>query len=210
MLAPLGFLLIGHTESLNGLNTPLRRLRPSNYQKAENGMPSPSPTGFAETIVVGVADLAVSNNPNVILAACSLGSCIGVSIYDPVAKAGGLLHALLPDSSIDAAKAAAHPAMFMDLAVPSLFRAASGLRVNKHRVQICVAGGARAMDSSGSFNIGKRNYDALAQIFAQQGLPICAEQVGGFASRSMYLDLATGNVRLSVCGQPREVLLWRG
>lgn len=34
-LAPTGYLLIGHSESLNGLNVPLRCLRPSIYQRSQ-------------------------------------------------------------------------------------------------------------------------------------------------------------------------------
>jgi chemotaxis protein CheD len=163
-------------------------------------MPSPSLTGFAQQVTVGVADLAVSNNPNVVLVTYSLGSCIAVSIHDPVVKVGGLVHVMLPDSSLDPTKAAAKPAMF---------RAAYGLRAEKHRVQICVAGGAQCMDQSGFFNIGKRNYEALARLFQQHGLKIWAEHVGGLVSRSMYLDLATGNVRLKVSGETKEVMLCR-
>jgi chemotaxis protein CheD len=171
-------------------------------------MPSPSLTGFAQTVVVGVADLAVSNNPNVVLATYSLGSCIGISIFDPVTKAGGLLHVMLPDSDIDPAKAAVQPAMFMDTGVAALFRASYGLHADKHRVQICAAGGAQVMDPSGFFSIGKRNYEALTRLLRQHSLQICAEQVGGLVSRSMYLDLATGRARLKVSGQAQEVILW--
>ena len=65
-------------------------------------MPAPSLAalaglgGFATKVVVGVGDLAVSNNPSAVLTTYSLGSCIGVTIYDPVTRAGGLLHAMLP------------------------------------------------------------------------------------------------------------------
>jgi len=172
-------------------------------------MPSPSLTGFAQNVVVGIADLAVSNNPNVILATYSLGSCIGVTIYDPVVRVGGLVHVMLPDSSIDTTKAAAQPGMFMDSGVPALFRASYGLRAEKHRVQICVAGGAQVMDPSGFFNIGKRNYEALSRLLTQHGLSIQAEQVGGLVSRTLYLDLATGKVRLKTSGQPQEETLWQ-
>lgn len=173
-------------------------------------MPAPSLTGlFEQKVIVGIADLAVSNNTTVTLATYSLGSCIGVTIYDPVARVGGLVHVMLPDSKIDADKAARQPAMFMDSGVPALFRAAYQLKAEKYRVQICVAGGAQVMDSSGFFSIGKRNYEVLKNILNQHGLRIHAEQVGGMVSRSMYLDLATGNVRLKVSGQTKEVELCR-
>ncbi len=173
-------------------------------------MASPTIAGlFDQKVVVGIADLAVSNNPTLTLATYSLGSCLGISIFDPVAKVGGLLHVMLPESKIDPDKAQRQPAMFMDSGIPALFRAAYELKAEKHRVQICVAGGAQVMDSSGFFSIGKRNYEMLKSILNEHGLKIHAEQVGGMVSRSMYLNLATGEVRLKVSGQPEEVILCR-
>lgn len=170
-------------------------------------MASPVLTGFEHKVVVGIADLAVSNNPNVILTTYSLGSCLGISIYDPVARVGGLLHTMLPDSAIDTVKAERKPAMFLDTALPALFRAACELRAENSRMIICVAGGAQIMDSSGFFNIGKRNYAALVDLLAKNNLSLSAEQVGGMVNRTMHLNLATGDVTLKVSGNPVEVSL---
>ena len=170
-------------------------------------MPSPSLTGFNQKVIVGIAEMAASNNQNVILTTYSLGSCLGIAIYDPVVKAGGLLHIMLPDSTIDLVKAAKQPSMFVDTGVPALFRAAYQLRAEKHRMIICVAGGAQIMDSGGFFNIGSRNYNALAKLFSEHGLKIQAEQTGGMVNRTMYLNLATGEVRLKISGQAQETIL---
>lgn len=170
-------------------------------------MPSPSLTGFEQRVVVGIAEMAVTNNQSVVLATYSLGSCLGISIYDPVTKVGGLLHIMLPDSNIDASKASVQPAMFVDSGVPALFRAAYQLRAEKYRIIVCVAGGAQVMDTTGFFNIGKRNYEAFRNLLNNNGLRITAEHVGGLSSRSMYLNLATGEVRLKISGQPNELVL---
>lgn len=172
-----------------------------------------SPTfvsGFEHKVVVGIAELAVSNNPNVILTTYSLGSCLGIAVYDPVAHAGGLLHLMLPSSSIDAAKAADKPAMFVDTGVPALFRACYQLGAVKQRMTIVVVGGAQIMDDSGYFSIGKRNHEALLQLLQQHGLRISAEQTGGMVNRTMYLRLANGEVRLKVSGEPKETPLYAG
>ncbi|MBI3416698.1 MAG: chemotaxis protein CheD [Verrucomicrobia bacterium] len=171
-------------------------------------MPLPSLAGLTQKSVVGIADLAVSTNPNVELATYSLGSCLGVSLYDPVSKVGGLLHIMLPDSSIDPVKAALQPAMFADTGLPAMLHAAHKLKADKKRVQICVAGGAQILDTSGIFNIGRKNYESLACVLQQHGLSVQAEHVGGLVSRSMYLNIATGEVRLKISGQPNERILW--
>lgn len=173
-------------------------------------MPSPSIVGFEHRVIVGIADLAVSNNQSVTLTTYSLGSCLAVAIYDPVIRAGGLLHIMLPDSSIDPQKAAKQPGMFVDTGVPALFRAAYQLGAEKMRVRIAVAGGAQIMDSSGFFNIGKRNYETLSALFRKHGLTVAAEQVGGLVNRTIHLNLATGEVRLKVSGQASEIPLLCG
>jgi chemotaxis protein CheD len=166
--------------------------------------------GLATRIVVGVGEFGVSNNPGALFTTYSLGSCLGVTIYDPVTRAGGLLHAMLPDSAINLDKARQQPAMFMDSGLPALFRAVYNLKANKHRVQICVAGGAQLMDQGAVFNIGQRNYEALASILRENDLRLQAEHVGGLVSRTMMLHLATGEVRLKIGGVPGEMVLFKG
>jgi chemotaxis protein CheD len=172
-------------------------------------MPSPRLSGLQVLVVVGIADLVVSNNPSAILTTYSLGSCLGVSVYDPLVKAGGLLHIMLPDSNLDPTKAANRPAMFVDTGMAVLLEEAAKLRIQKNRMIVCVAGGAQFMDATGFFNIGKRNYAALRNVLDQYGLPIHAEAVGGLASRSMYLHLETGEVRLRIAGQTANEILWK-
>jgi chemotaxis protein CheD len=171
-------------------------------------MPSPSLSGFDHRIVVGVAEMVVTNNQAATLATYSLGSCLGVAIYDPVARAGGLIHVMLPDSTIAPDKARSQPAVFLDTGLPRLFQAAYQIRLEKHRAQICVAGAAQIMDDKGYFNIGRRNLDALTGLLAQHGLRIAAQDTGGMVNRTMYLRLATGEVRLKISGQPAETVLW--
>ncbi|HRE80406.1 MAG TPA: chemotaxis protein CheD, partial [Opitutaceae bacterium] len=64
---------------------------------------------FAQRVVIGVGDLAVSNNPQVTLSTYALGSCVGVIAFDPITRAGGILHIMLPDSLISPEKSAKQP-----------------------------------------------------------------------------------------------------
>ena len=59
--------------------------------------------------IVGISDLAVGRGPDLLIT-YALGSCLGIAIHDPVARVGGLLHVMLPDSTIDRNKAQATPA----------------------------------------------------------------------------------------------------
>jgi chemotaxis protein CheD len=174
-------------------------------------MPSPSLSafGFNQRLVVGMAEIVVANNPALTLATFSLGSCLGVSIYDPVTRVGGMLHAMLPDSSISPEKAETQPGMFLDTGFPRLVDSARQLRLDRQRAVICVAGGAQIMDAQGYFNIGRRNREALAAILSRANLRVAAEEVGGTVNRTLYLHLSTGEVRIKSSGQAGEIVLWR-
>ncbi len=148
------------------------------------------------SIVVDIADLAVSKDPDAVLITYSLGSCIGVTIWDPVAKVAGLLHYMLPDSTISREKAQKNPAMFCDTGVPKLFKAAYELGATKQRIIVKVAGGSQLLDEGGTFNIGKRNYLALRKIFWKNGVMIKSENVGGSVSRTLKIRVADGAVTL--------------
>ncbi len=143
-------------------------------------------------LTVGVGDCKVSNAADSVLATYALGSCIAVAIHDPVAAVGGLLHFMLPESSVNPNKASQNPFMFADTGIPLMFHAAYGLGAEKRRLVVRAAGGAQVMDESGVFNIGKRNHLALRKILWKAGVMIHGEEIGGTASRTVRLEVATG------------------
>jgi chemotaxis protein CheD len=151
-------------------------------------------------IVIGVADLAVSNQANETLITYSLGSCIAVITYDPVARVGGILHYMLPEASMDMEKAKMRPAMFADSGIPVLFKQSYQLGATKKNTLVKVAGGSQIMDENGVFNIGKRNYLSMRKVFWRNNVLISAEHVGGSVNRTVRLDMATGRVTLKVSG----------
>jgi len=150
--------------------------------------------------IVGVADMKVSNNPVESIITYSLGSCIGVVIYDPVVKVGGMLHYMLPESSIDKGKAAARPYMFADSGIPRLFKTAYKLGAVKQRMKIYVAGGAEILDQKGFFNIGKRNYMALKKMFFKNNVMINQQDIGGNVNRTVRIEIATGDIYVKTSG----------
>ena len=152
-------------------------------------------------VVVGVADMRVSNQQGEVLVTHALGSCIGVAIYDPAAKVGGILHYMLPDSTLDPGKAQEHPHMFADTGLPLLFRECYRLGAQKSRLRVKVAGGSQVLGNREFFQIGRRNYAALRKIFLKNNVLINNEDVGGTKARTLFLEIATGNVWIKVMGQ---------
>ena len=151
----------------------------------------------ANDVVVGMADVRLASDPGGRLITYALGSCLGIVIHDPVAKVAGLLHAMLPDSSIDRAKAARNPAMFVDTGVPALFRESYRLGARKERIVVKVAGGAHggASEEEDAFQIGKRNFLMLRRLLWKNDVLLRAHDVGGCqTSRTLVVDVATGAV----------------
>lgn len=149
-------------------------------------------------LVVGISDMKVSNKPDDVLITYSLGSCIGVVVWDPQAKVGGLLHYMLPDSNLDKEKATSKPFMFADTGIPKLFKETYKYGAVKNRMVVKVVGGSQILDSSGVFNIGKRNYTVLRKMFWKNKILIAKEDVGGLSNRTVSLDVGTGFTNLKV------------
>lgn len=152
-------------------------------------------------LIVGMADMEVTNDPEITLISYALGSCIGLTLHDPVAKVGGLLHYMLPDSQIDPIKSQKNPWMFADTGIPRFFREAYKLGGEKKRMCIKVVGGSQVMDDSGYFSIGKRNYMALRKIFELNSILIHGEDIGGNVNRTIRLEVASGRVWVKTAGK---------
>ena len=151
-------------------------------------------------IIVGVSDMKVSSDVESILVTYSLGSCIGIAIYDKIARVGGLLHYMLPESSLDAGKAQKNPFMFADSGIPVLFKEAYKLGAKKSRMKVIVVGGSQALDQKGFFNIGKRNYMAVKKMFWKNNVMINFEEIGGTCNRTIKLDVKSGRILLKTSG----------
>jgi len=161
------------------------------------GSPSISPF-FAQRIVVGVAEFAVANQPLMTISTYALGSCVGLVAYDAVAQTGGLLHLMLPDSSLSAAKAAVQPAMFADTGIPVLFNGLTGMKAQLRRCKLYLAGGASVLSGPDSFKIGERNIAAVRRMLSVYGCRIAGEEVGGTVNRTLHLELGTGQLTLKM------------
>jgi len=157
-------------------------------------------------IIVGIADMQVSKEPEAMLISFALGSCIGVTLYDPLVRVGGLLHFMLPDSQIDLQKSQKNPWMFADTGIPLFFREAYKLGAEKKRIQVKVVGGAQVLDDSSYFNIGKRNYLALRKIFWTNNVLIHAEDIGGSVNRTIRLEIGSGRVWVKTSGDGEREL----
>ncbi len=159
------------------------------------------------SVVIGIGECQLSKDPNDVLITHALGSCIAILINDPVTLVTGLLHYMLPESSLDPAKASQRPFVFADTGIPLLFQRAYQLGAVKSRLQVMAVGGAQMLAVNDTFNIGKRNHQAMRKIFWKAGVIVHKEEVGGTASRTVRIDVASGKVRLRTAGEVEQDLV---
>ena len=154
---------------------------------------------------VDISDMAVSTTLEEVLVTYSLGSCLGLTLYDPVAQVGGMLHCMLPLSKIDKKKAQANPCMFTDTGVQALLQAVFDKGAKRERLIAKVAGGSRLLDEKRMFRIGERNYTVLRKILWKNDILIAAEDIGGTKPRTMYLFIDTGRALVKSRGKEAEL-----
>jgi chemotaxis protein CheD len=157
-------------------------------------------------VIVGVSDMKVSKNPYDVLVTYSLGSCIGIAVFDAVAQVGGLLHYMLPESSLDSFKAEKNPFMFADTGIPRLFKSVYELGGIKSRLRVVMVGGSQVLDQKGFFNIGKRNEIVARKLFYRNNVVIDFSDTGGNCNRTIRLAVKDGKFRLKVSGESERLI----
>jgi chemotaxis protein CheD len=152
-----------------------------------------------------MAECRVSASPNEQVATYALGSCIGLAVYDAQARVGGLLHFMLPDSSI-AMKDERNPYKYADTGIAQLLEDVYALGAGKQRLEVWAAGAASMLEGPGGFEIGKRNHQALRRLLWKAGLLLQGEAVGGNRPRSVRLDIGSGDFWVREGGEERKLL----
>lgn len=150
---------------------------------------------------VGVSDMMVAAHEGDIIVTHALGSCVGISIHDPVARVGGILHYMLPVSKVHKSKAQINPLMFGDTGIPMLFEEVYRLGGRKENLRVVMAGGAQVLASADFFDIGNRNVVIARKLFWKNGILVAAEHVGGHIPRTFYLEIGSGTTWFTSHGE---------
>lgn len=152
-------------------------------------------------IIVNMSDARVSKDTTDVLVTYSLGSCIGVTMYDPIHKVGGMLHYQLPNSKENANAPARNPYMFADTGLQLLVDQMLQQGADKKNIKVKVAGGAQMLNDAKMFSIGKRNHAAAKQLLWKFGMFVEKEEVGGQNARTIFLNVADGVLTVKSQGQ---------
>lgn len=157
-------------------------------------------------VMVGMADLNSVQSPGA-LTTLGLGSCVGITLWDPVTKVAGMAHCMLPDSSEISNNS--NIAKFVDTALIRMINDMVRLGANKSRLKAKLAGGAQmfALNAANpSMRIGDRNVEAAKKCLRQAGIPIVAEDTGDSYGRTIELHSDDGRLVIKTVGKGNKIL----
>jgi chemotaxis protein CheD len=160
-------------------------------------------------INVGLGEQAISRNPEDVLVAYGLGSCVGVVMVDPVTHMSGLLHAVLPKAGAGVVPGETNPYKYVESGIENMIACLIKDGANQSRFVVRVVGGANMLmsaDLTRSFDIGTRNIEAARSTLSRLKIPVVAAEVGGHTGRTLRVYVANGRVTVRVIGEKeREI-----
>ena len=154
---------------------------------------------------VGIGDMKFTRGGGTVIT-YALGSCIGITMYDPGLKLGGLLHIMLPSRS-DPNDPKVYK--YADSGIREMIRKLTAFGMVKSRTVVKIAGGAKMFDIKGNAdfgNIGERNAAMVKKILLEERMRVTSEDTGGAYARTMVLKVDTGEVLIRTVGRPEKHL----
>lgn len=155
-------------------------------------------------VKVGISDYKVGRMPQTLMT-IGLGSCVGIAIYDPKTKIGGLSHIMLPDSR--SFKNANKVEKFADLAIPQMVSEIRKETKNQKLIAKIAGGASMFQTANDSYigTIGERNVVAVERSLKLLGIPLLGNHTGGNMGRTMIVDLTTFAVTVRMVS--REIIV---
>ena len=130
-----------------------------------------------------------------------LGSCLAVTIHAPKMGIGTICHAFLPDSSDGKQPHGREPQIcrYVDTALQNMLETMDKVGVPRRELVIKMFGGGQGVavnniESSSSYNIGRRNIEMAKKLLKFARLDIQAQDVGGAQGRKLVFNTHTGEV----------------
>lgn len=161
---------------------------------------------MADLVKVGMADYKIGRDPASIIS-YGLGSCVGIALYDPITKIGGLAHIMLPDST--QARSTENLAKFADTAIPLMLEDMIRAGAVRSRITVKIAGGAQMFtftNTTDIMRVGQRNADSVKMVLKKMGLRLIAEDTGGNYGRTVELKLDSGIYRIKTIDKGEKEL----
>ena len=159
--------------------------------------------------IVALGSLCVGRDPMLTLRTPPLGTAVALALFDPVSSVGGLLTAILPDSTLDEARGLDQPCLFVDTGLQALLREFKRQGGQLAQAHLHAAGGMEVINGETAYDLGPRNAQMLKNLLPIYDLKLEAAGFGGYLSVAMIFDLGTGEVTLKRPGQASPLALCR-
>ena len=163
----------------------------------------------SDTIEVAMAQMKIDSAPD-ILVTRGLGSCVGVVLYDPIEKIGGLAHPMLPKR--EKPNIRSKPFKYVDFVISFMIKELEKKGCKIKSLEAKLFGGAHMFSSLSKisvFNVGIRNIESAKEILGSYNIKIIGEHNDGVAKKSSSIcmikelpDLPTLDPRPSIADFP--------
>ena len=156
----------------------------------------------SQVIKVGIAQMDIVKVPNTIRTS-GLGSCVGVVLYDEVKHVAGMIHIMLPDSTLGRS-GALNVAKFADTGITALIEKLAAEGVQKYSLKAKIAGGAQMFQfttDKDTMRIGPRNVEAVKEELKKHGIRLVSEDTGGNSGRTIEFDPGTCKLNIRTVNQ---------
>lgn len=150
----------------------------------------------SESIRIGIAEYKIARAP-VRIITTGLGSCVGVCLWDPLLKIGGMVHVMLPDSS--QARNVINQAKYADTGIKLLIEDLCLKGVPRSRLVAKIAGGAQMFNfpsAKGVIRVGEHNILAVKKVLEFNEITLLAEDIGGNYGRTIEFFTEDGQLHV--------------
>jgi chemotaxis protein CheD len=157
-------------------------------------------------VKIHIGEIYTSDKPSVV--ETILGSCVSVCLYDPVKKAGGMNHILLPGKAEltrfdDATRYGINA---MEVLINNMMKLGS----KRRNIISKIFGGAHILQAIGMhMSPGLKNIRFVEEFLNLEGIPIVSRNTGGNNGRKIYFHTHTGDVFLKTLANTRFEALAR-
>lgn len=160
---------------------------------------------MTKEIIVEVSSYYIAGNPTRLIC-LGLGSCLGIALYEPKAKIGGLAHAMLP--RVHEGRNKSNLAKYVDTSIILMVDEIIERGGKKKNIRAKIVGGSKMFSTMSDeiMDIGQRNINAARKTLKKEGIRIVGENVGGTCGRTIYFDLKTGKIEVRTTGKLKEVI----
>lgn len=154
---------------------------------------------------VGFGEMRFSTDPEDVLVAFGLGSCVALSLYDPLKKLAGVIHIVLPT---DEGRNNPLPTKYADKGIRLLYDGMIEQGARKSRLIAKMAGGSSIFKHNypvSKMEIGARNVEAVLEALQGLKIKVSGQDTGGKCGRTFRFFVGSGKAVVRTLSEQKEI-----